>query len=145
MSERRLRDILRRRVAPVIFLILLGILGARTCAADMAQVAVVLVLGEARDRVQALRVDVFPEGEGAGEGVAYLERSFETAPAAHELRMEAGLSPGTYHLRIEAQTAQGVRVLERAVVVSDQLTEQAVIRVDLAEALLAPDAPSGAD
>lgn len=141
MPERRLRDTLRRRVAPVVFLILLGILGARACASDMAQVEIRLVLGEARAGVQALRVDVFPDG--ASESVAYLERSFDTGPAGADPGLEAGLSPGTYHLRIEAQTARGPRVLERSIVVSDQLLERAVIQVDLEQALLA--GPPGAE
>jgi hypothetical protein len=137
VSASSFRHTLRRRIAPVAFLGVLVLLGARTCATEAARVEIRLDLGAAAAGVDALRVDVFPAG--AAEGVAYFER--HGRPVADALGFEARLDPGTYLLRIEARTASGVRTLERTVVVGEQLGERTVISLDLEPALLAAPSP----
>lgn len=116
----------------------LGLLGTRTCASEMAQVDVRLLLGEARAQVRALRVDVFRDGEPGG--VAYFERYYDADGAGREMRFETRLDQGAYRLRIEVELAGEageageagrLRVIERIIHVEDQ----ARVDIDLAPAL----------
>ena len=134
---------LRRRIAPLAFLLALALLGSRTCASEMTRVEIRLDLGAAAAHVETLRADVFPAD--AATGVASFERHLR-GQSPGPLGFEAALDPGTYRLRIEARPRAGssARTLERVIVVGEQLGERTVISVDLEQALLPASGP-GAD
>jgi hypothetical protein len=145
---------LRRRIAPVAFLLAIALLGSRTCATESTRVEIRLDLGAAAAHVETLRVDVFPAD--AATGVASFERHLAGQPVQGALGFEAALDPGTYRLRIDARlrarlrpgaappAASVGRTLERMIVVGEQMGERTVISVDLEQALLPAPGP-GAD
>lgn len=144
MAGRWSRETLRRRIAPLVFLIALATLGARTCASEAAEVDLRLYLGEAAAELRSLRVDVFrDEGEddARDRGVAYLERSYTgaTGAAAAPPSFELQLAPGSYRVRIELELERASgrehRVLERAIVVGESLGEQTQVRIQLTDEL----------
>jgi hypothetical protein len=141
---------LRRRIAPLAFLLALVLLGSRTCATETTRVEIRLDLGAAAAHVDTLRVDVFPAG--AATGVASFERHLRGQAVQGPLGFEVALDPGSYRLRIDARVRVGAassavslgRTLERAIVVGEQMGERTVISVDLEQALLPAPGP-GAD
>lgn len=134
MSEPSIRQTLRRRIAPVAFLLAVAFLASRTCTSQPERVEIQLALGAAAAHVDTLRVDVFAADDA--QGLASFERHIRGQPVHGPLGFEATLDPGPYRLRIEARTGSSTRTLERAIVVGEQLGERAVISVDLAQALL---------
>ena len=154
MSAHSFYQTLRRRIAPVAFLLAVALLGSRTCAGERTRVEIRLELGAAAAQVETLRVDVFPAD--AATGVASFERHLRGQPVQGPLGFEVPLDPGTYRLRIDARlrarlgagatssAVSLVRTLERAIVVGEQMGERTVISVDLEQALLPPPGP-GAD
>jgi hypothetical protein len=158
VSEHSFYQTLRRRIAPVAFLLALALLGSRTCATEKTRVEIRLDLGAAAAHVETLRVDVFPAD--AATGVASFERHLRGQPVQGSLGFEVPLDPGSYRLRIdarlgarlEARSRAGAappavpsgRTLERAIVVTEQMGERTVISVDLEQALL-PAPGAGAD
>jgi hypothetical protein len=148
---------LRRRIAPVAFLLALALLGSRTCANESTRVEIRLELGAAATHVETLRVDVFPVfPAGAATGVASFERHLRGQPVQGPLGFEVALDPGTYRLRVDARlrarlragaassAVSSGRTLERTIVVGEQMGERTVISVDLEQALLPAPGP-GAD
>lgn len=131
VAERSLYDVLRRRVAPVVLVAALAVLGSRTCASEMAQVDIHLLFGPAHPRILAVRGDLFPEGEPMG--VAYFERHYRDEAAGRSVRdahFELGqLDPGSYVLRIEARLEGGVRLVERTIYIRDQ----AQVTIDISD------------
>ncbi|WP_428268282.1 hypothetical protein [Haliangium sp.] len=141
MPEPSFRDTLRRRVLPVAFLAALALLGARTCAGEMAEVELVLDLGPAAADVRGLRLDLFPAGED--RGVLSYTRRFGAGGAEPTLSMRAELDPGDYRLRIEVETEAGTRTLERTAVVGDTMGARTTITVALGQALSVAAADPG--
>ena len=143
MSADSFYQTLRRRIAPVAFLLAVVLLGSRTCATEATRVEIRLDLGAAATHVETLRVDVFPAD--AATGVASFERHLRGQPVPGALGFEAALDPGTYRLRVDVRLRAGAtRTLERTIVVGEPMGERTVISVDLEQALLpAPD--PGAD
>ncbi|HWN68026.1 MAG TPA: hypothetical protein VNM90_10340 [Haliangium sp.] len=141
MSSHSFGQTLRRRIAPLAFLLALALLGSRTCAREMTRVEIRLDLGASAAHVETLRVDVFPAD--ADTGVASFERHLRGQPPPNPLAFEAALDPGTYRLRVDARWRAGSsartpgRTLERVIVVGEQPGERTVISVDLEQALLA--------
>lgn len=115
---------LRKRIAPVALMAALALLAVRTCSGEAAQAELVVDLGEHAGQVQAVRVDVFRQGEDTG--VLVFERTYGEHGAAAMPRFEAQLVPGTYALQIEVRMPGRTARFERTVEVRDQ----AVIRVN---------------
>lgn len=116
----RLRDTLRRRIAPVAFLLALALLASRTCQSEAVRVRIELDPGAASAEVRAVRVDVFRQGED--QSVAVFSRRYGEAGPDARPSFEAQLDPGTYELRIEVETPRGHRRLERTIEPRDAST-----------------------
>jgi hypothetical protein len=134
VPEPSFRQTLRRRVAPVAFLLAVAFLASRTCTAQPARIEIQLALGAAAAHVDTLRVDVFAADDALG--VASFERHIRSQPVRGPIGFEASLDPGSYRLHIEARTGASTRTIERVIVVGEQLGEHTVISVDLEQALL---------
>ena len=126
MPERSTWDIVRKRIAPVAFLLALVVLATRTCGSETASVELVFDPGAARDRLVRLHVDVHRPGDD-GAPVAY----FDSA-AGPRMRWTLQLDPGDYRLAFRATLAGGeVRRFDRTIVAEDN----AVVTLSLERSL----------
>ena len=125
---------LRRRIAPVAFLLALAVLAARTCQSDIAEVEIVMDLGPRAGQVEKLRVDVFREGENTS--VLVLDKNYDAAGATSSPRMRAQLDRGTYHMEFSVLLHDGPRRFERILLVD---ASSATIHLDLARHLTRAD------
>jgi hypothetical protein len=102
-------DRLRRRIAPVAFLLALGFLVHQTCQSEeRQQTTIVLDFGDAAPRVKAVRADVFSDD---GEPVAWFERA--APPDASGRVSFPAMLDGPSTLRLRVDTATGLVPLER--------------------------------
>ncbi len=129
MAKRELWEFLRRRLAPLVIVLIVAMLGVRTCESDLADVEIRLRLGAASAQVQALRVDVFPTGDQAG--VAYFERRYAAGRAPEAVSMSAHVDPGMYRVHIDATLVDDARSIWRQI----EVRHQAVVTIDLRDAL----------
>lgn len=120
----------RRRLAPVVLVIAVGLLVSRTCTSRSAQVELRFDLGQAAERVRRLEVDLLrdpaaaPVGQWNGQGGRAPMRPWRLS-----------LAPGSYQLRVRADMADGRQVrFERAI----EVTEEASITVPLEQGLQGP-------
>lgn len=122
-------SVLRKRVAPVAFLIALVALAGETCRSEAASVELVFDPGEARSQLSSLRVDVYRPGDS--ESLAY----FEGRPGPR-MRWQLQLDPGDYRLGFRASMTDGsVRRFERTIIAENN----AVISLSLARSLAPGD------
>lgn len=122
---------MRRRVAPIAFLVALAALAHQTCKAESAEVDLALRFGPEASAVESVRVDVVRSD--SGEHVAFLERRFPSGAPA-ELRQDVPLVEGMYRLDIELEVDGQLRRLSRVIDVEGS----GGIRVDLSAELGPP-------
>jgi len=111
MAEGSRYEWFRRRLAPVAFLIALGVLVHQTCQSrDRAEVTVGLDYGAAAAQVSHVRADVMV----GDESVSW----FESGPPVPGVpaQFRALIEGGQATVRIEVTTAAGVRTIERKIV-----------------------------
>lgn len=121
-------EFFRRKIAPVIFIVVLGLLATRTCRSEAQRLTVVIDFGASRAQVRALAVDYFRDGEA--ERVAHMRAEYGPGGAPGPARQELQLDRGAYTARIVVTTDSGPLELERRLVVEEQ--EVARIQLDLA-------------
>ena len=118
MAERSFRKTLRTRVAPVIFIGALVLLGMRTCGKEMASVDLSFNFGRAAANVRAFRVDVHRGDEVAP--VAFHSANFGESGAIDQRAWSLQLDSGSYVLKIMVTTTTGVQRISRKVDIEDR-------------------------
>jgi hypothetical protein len=124
VSERSWYDVMRRRVAPIAFLLALVALSYQTCQAESVEVELTVRFGPDAGAVDSVRIDVVRDG--SGDHVAFVERRFARG-APVELRQSVPLSEGMYRLDIELMIDGQGRRLSRVIDVAGE----GGIRVDI--------------
>ena len=131
------QDLFRKRIAPILFFGLLGLIAydfARKQKHAGLKATVVIELGEARPRVRALEAELYVRGERVSE----YKRAALPGSKIGECRFEASMPDADGELRITVDLGGEPRRLTRGVHVEDGAT----VRVNLAPELvpeLAPD------
>lgn len=126
MAERSTWQLIRKRIAPIAFVLALVALATQTCGSESAQVELVFDTGAARDRVAALHVDVFRVG-GEPEPVAY----FDATPGPR-MRWTLQLDPGDYRLGFRVTMRGGaVHSFDRAIVAENNAVITLALERDL--------------
>lgn len=125
---------IRKRVAPLAFLIALVVLATRTCSTEVADVEITLDFGSAAAEVRSLRVDVFPEDSNIG--VIQFQRTYDQRGVVEAPRLHAQLDPGDYELAFDVvlgDTAEDVasKRFARRITIGDRATITVPLERDL--------------
>lgn len=121
------QDLFRKRIAPILFFGLLGLIAwdfARKQKHAGLKATVVIELGEARSRVRELEADLYVRGERVSE----FRRAALPGARIGECRFEASMPDADGELRITVDLGGEQRQLTRGLHVEDGAT----VRVDLA-------------
>jgi len=129
-------ELFRRRIAPILFLGLLGLIALDAWRRDKSEGitgTVVIELGEARPRVRAVEAEMFVRGES----VSVFQRTALPDARIGECRFEARMPAPDGELRITVDLGGARKQLRRAVHIEDG----AAVRVDLSGDLAGDLAP----
>ncbi|MCG8417917.1 MAG: hypothetical protein MJE77_08245 [Proteobacteria bacterium] len=110
--------VVKKRIAPLVFLVALTVLATRTCASEMATVEITFDLGQARPDVRLFRVDAFRHGSETG--VLHFERHYSNQGPPSSPTIEARLDPGLYELLFSVTLKSGLQRFERVIDVTDR-------------------------
>jgi len=123
-------DLFRKRIAPILFFCVLGLIAYDAWKKDKHEGitgTVVIELGEARPRVRALEAEMFVRGES----VSVYQRAALPNARIGECRFEARMPAPDGELRLAIDLGDARRQLSRAVHIEDGAT----VRVDLSSEL----------
>ena len=126
-------ELFRKRIAPILFLGVVGLIAYDACQKDKhagITGTVTIDLGEARPRVRALEAEMFVRGES----VSVFRRAALPEAWIGECKFEARMPAPDGELRIGVDLGPERRQLSRAVHIEDGAT----VHVDLASELAGP-------
>lgn len=124
-------DLIRRRIAPIAFLLAIGLIARDSCnKAQRTHAAIELDFGDARPRVQAVDVRVI----AGGDTVTTFRRAALGSGGIGPCRFDAVLPGEDGELQIDVDVAGEHRQLVRRF----HAVEGATVRVPIGEAIAAP-------
>jgi hypothetical protein len=110
----------KRRWIPLAFLVVLGLLGFRTCESEASDVTVVVDLGARAADARSLSVEYVRDGEDAP--VATMRLTYGPGGAPGPAKQSLKLTPGGYTARIEIATDAGIERIVRKLRVDGSAT-----------------------
>ena len=122
---KKLRRVARHRLAPLLLVVILVGLTARTCQSESVEATVELRFGEAAERVREVRGELLHPD--SSEALGYFGRPYGEGGAPGPLRWDLQASPGHYVLDIEVELQGAWITIERRI----ELSDRAVVTVDL--------------
>jgi hypothetical protein len=133
-------DLFRRRIAPIAFLLAIGLIARDSCEKDRrSHTTVEIDLGDARPRVRAVDVAVVVGGPGA-EPVARFHRAALTDGGIGPVRFELASPQDDGELQIDLDLGLGAE--HRQLTRRFHIVEGATLRVAITEAdLVTPATP----
>jgi hypothetical protein len=126
-------ELFRKRIAPILFLGIVGLIAYDQCQKDKhagITGTVVIELGEAEPRVRALEAEMFVRGES----VSTFRRAALSGARIGDTRFQARMPAPDGELRIAVDLGDARRRLSRTV----HLEDGATVRIDISSELLAP-------
>ena len=125
-------DLFRRRIAPIAFLLAIGLIARDSCQKNhRTHTTVELELGAARPAVRAVDVDIVTGGQGDAQPVAQFHRAALPGMLIGPCRFDLALAEDDGELRIDVELGSGHRRLTRRF----HAVEGATMRVPLADDL----------
>jgi len=134
-------DLFRRRIAPIAFLLAIGLIARDSCEKEQrSHTTVEIDLGAARVRVRAVDVAVVTGGPGAAP-IARFHRAALTDGGIGPVRFELASPQDDGELQIDLELGLGVGAEHRQLTRRFHIVEGATLRVSITEDDLAGPPP----